>query len=146
MASAGVEVKGVRQLQARLSAITPKNNTDLMRSFALAAIREQKILVPRKTGNLGRSIRLGAVSSTMAETIATADYAAYVELGTKPHIIVPRNAQALAFRPSRGGQVIFAKRVRHPGTRPQPYMLPGAQKALDDLGVESIIEKWNGAA
>lgn len=150
-----VTVKGVNELRSRLTAIKP--NPGLMRSFALAAVREQKLLVPRRTGNLGRSIRVGAVSPTFAETVATADYAAYVELGTRPHVIVPKRAKVLAFPADRasatlsgriraGGRPVFAKRVNHPGTRAKPYMVPGAKKALDDLGVEAIVEAWDGAA
>ncbi|MGA5202815.1 hypothetical protein [Streptomyces variegatus] len=40
--------------------------------------------------------------------------------GTRPHIIVPRRAKALRFQ-GRGG-IVFAKRVRHPGTRPNDFM------------------------
>lgn len=151
---AEVTIKGVRELKARLTAIKP--NPSLMRGFALAAVREQKLLVPRRTGNLGRSIHIGAVTPTYAETVASADYAAYVELGTKPHDIRPRNAKVLAFpaagqatlsgRTRSSGRVIFAKRVRHPGTRAQPFMVPGAKRALEEMGVGPIIEAWDGAA
>lgn len=39
--------------------------------------------------------------------------------GTRPHWIEARRAKMLSFRPGRGqgGQVVFAKRVYHPGTR-----------------------------
>lgn len=150
-----VTFTGIPQLMSRFKAITPGQN--MMRNIALSAVGEQKRLVPRKTGNLGRSIGIGRVSATYAETIATADYAAFVELGTRPHIIVPRISKALRFavggnatlsgRPRSGSSVIFAKRVRHPGTKPQPYMVPGAVKAVRDIGVDKIIiEPWNGAA
>lgn len=149
-----MSIKGIPQLRARLEAITP--NPQLMRDLALHAVAEQKRLVPRKTGNLGRSIGIGRVTTTSAETIATADYAAFVEFGTKAHTIVPRRRKALRFaaggsatlsgRPRSGGQVVFAKRVRHPGTRAQPYMVPGAKRALEKLGVDSIIKLWNDAA
>ncbi len=146
-------IKGIPQLKARLDAITP--NPDLMRKLALQAVAEQKRLVPRKTGNLGRSIGIGRVTPTSAETVAGASYAAAVEFGTRPHIIVPRNRKALRFAagsrrlsgsPRSGGAVVFAKRVRHPGTRKQPFMVPGAQKALKDLGVDAIVKAWNDAA
>jgi hypothetical protein len=149
-----LNVKGIPQLRARLEAIKP--NPQMMRNLALSAVREQKLLVPRKTGNLGRSIVLGRVTSTMAETVATANYAAFVELGTRPHTIVPRQRKALRFaaggnatlsgRPRAGSSVIFTKRVRHPGTRAQPYMVPGAKRAVERLGVESIVKQWNDAA
>ena len=148
-------IKGIPQLKARLEAIKP--NPDLMKKLALTAVAEQKRLVPRKTGNLGRSIGVGRVTDTSAETIAGANYAAAVEFGTKPHIIVPRNRKALRFAagpgsrrlsgsPRSGGAVVFAKRVRHPGTRAQPFMVPGAQKALKELGVDAIVKAWNDAA
>lgn len=149
------ELRGERQLRARMDAIKP--NADLMRNLALASIREQKILVPRKTGNLGRSIRIGAVSPTRAETVATASYAAYVERGTRAHDIRPKNKKVLAWAADgsarlsgavrTGGKVRFAKRVRHPGTKAQPYMVPGAKKAVEGLGLKTIIvTSWNEAA
>ena len=150
------ELKGLRQVIARMDAIKP--NAGLMRNLALASIREQKIMVPRKTGNLGRSIVIGAVTPTRAETKATASYAAYVERGTKPHIIKPRVKKVLRFPASggdarlsgsvrSGGNVRFARRVKHPGTKAQPFMLPGARKAIEGLGLRSvIITSWNDAA
>lgn len=147
-------IKGLPQLRARLEAIRP--NSQMMRSLAVAAVAEQKRLVPRKTGYLGRSIGIGRVTSTSAETVARAAYAAAVELGTKPHDIRPRRAKALRFAPGgsgrlsgsprTGGAVVFARKVRHPGTRAQPYMVPGAEKAIESFGAEVIIKRWNGAA
>ena len=147
-------IKGLPQLLARLQAIKP--NPNLMRTLAMSAVAEQKRLVPRKTGNLGRSIGVRRVTATSAETVATANYAAAVELGTRPHTIVPRRRKALRFapggsgtlsgRPRAGGAVVFAKRVRHPGTRAQPYMLPGALKAVEKLGADVIVKAWDGAA
>lgn len=148
------DIKGIPQLRARFEAIKP--SPDLMRALALTAVREQKLLVPRRTGNLGRSIGIGSVGPTFAETIATANYAAFVELGTKPHTIVPRNRKALRFavgggatlagRPRSGSSVVFAKKVNHPGTKPHPFMVPGAEKAVRELGVEPIVKRWNDAA
>lgn len=40
--------------------------------------------------------------------------------GTRPHIIVPRRAKALRF--TVGGDVVFARRVRHPGTQPNDFL------------------------
>lgn len=147
--------KGLAQLLSRFSAIKP--NRQLMRDLAVAAVREQKLEVPRRTGNLGRSIHIGAVSETEAQTIASASYALYVHEGTKAHTIVPRRAKALAFpaagsgtlsgRVRKGGKVRFAKRVRHPGTKANPFMLRGAVKAVESTGfAKYVIERWNRAA
>jgi hypothetical protein len=135
------DMKGLPQLLSRFNAIKP--NERLMRDLALSAVREQKIEVPRRTGNLGRSIRIGRVTPKEAHT--------------KAHDIVPRNAKALAFpaagsatlagRVRKGGKVRFAKRVRHPGTKANPFMLRGAKKAVEGLGFASyVIEAWNRAA
>ena len=150
------EIRGIPQLRARIEAITP--NRELLRTIALSAVREQKLLAPRKTGNLGRSIHIGAVTPTRAETIASASYAAYVERGTRPHEIRPRNRKALRWAasaadarltgtPRTGGRVRFAKRVQHPGTRAQPFMVPGARKAVEGAGLKNVVvTAWNSAA
>lgn len=146
-------IRGIPELQTRLSRIKP--SPELMRTLGLSAIREQKLLVPRKTGNLGRSIGLGSISPTAVVTKATAVYAAFVEFGTKAHDIVPRVKKALRFAPGgsgrlsgaprSGGPVVFAKRVHHPGTKAQPFMVPGARKAVEGAGFrDTIIKLWNG--
>lgn len=147
-------VKGIPELRTRLEAIKP--DRDFLRNLGLSAIREQKLLVPRRTGNLGRSIGLGSLTPTFVETVATAGYAAFVEFGTKAHDIVPRAKKALRFAvggnarlsgsPRTGAPVVFAKRVRHPGTRAQPYMLPGAKRAIEAGGLKDyVIARWNKA-
>lgn len=47
--------------------------------------------------------------------------------GTEPHTIRPRRKKALRF--VSGGRVVFAMRVRHPGTRANPFLT----RALDVL-------------
>lgn len=146
-------VRGIPELQTRLSRIKP--NPELMRNLGLSAIREQKLLVPRRTGNLGRSIGLGSVTPTVVNTVASASYAVFVEFGTRAHDIVPRVKKALRFAvggnarltgtPRTGGPVRFARRVRHPGTRARPFMVPGARAALQGLGLrDTIVKLWNG--
>lgn len=147
-------IKGLSQLLSRFEAISP--NPKLMRNLALTAVREQKIMAPYKTGNLRRSIMVGAVTDKYAETRATANYAAAVELGTRPHVIRPRNRKALRFAaggsgrlsgsPRSGGPVIFAKKVNHPVTKAKPYMVPGATKAVRELGADFVVRAWNDAA
>ncbi|WP_262413993.1 hypothetical protein [Actinacidiphila acidipaludis] len=39
--------------------------------------------------------------------------------GTRSHTIVPRRAKALRF--DIGGRIVFARVVRHPGTRPKNF-------------------------
>jgi hypothetical protein len=85
--------------------------------IGLAAVKEGKVLVPRRTGNLGRTIRLGTVTDAYADVLAggrlKVGYAAAVELGT----------------------------------RAQPYLVPGIKKALRRAGMDVLIrDPWNRAA
>lgn len=57
---------------------------------------------------------------------ALADYALFVEVGTRPHVIESHGDYPL--RNARTGQV-FGRRVNHPGTAAQPFLRP----ALDDI-------------
>ncbi len=41
--------------------------------------------------------------------------------GTRPHVIRPRRASALRFE--LGGRTVFAKKVNHPGTRADNFLL-----------------------
>jgi phage gpG-like protein len=151
------KLEGLPDLNRRLDAISKATGRDLLREIQINAVAQAKHLVPRRTGNLGRSISPGSLSDTHAIVQATAGYAAYVELGTKPHVIRPKRRKVLAWAASPGGARLsgrartgaamrFAKKVNHPGTKAQPYLLPGARFALEKLGIRRIIEKWNRAA
>jgi len=129
----------------------------LLRALQHETVAQAKLLVPRKTGNLGRSIVPGSISGKSAIVEVNAKYAAFVEFPTKPHIIRPRNRKALAFPASAsdarlsgrtrvGGRRIFARVVHHPGTKAQPFLLPGARNALKTAGIDVIVSSWNGAA
>ena len=56
-----------------------------------------------------------------------APYAAYVVKGTAPHEIRPVNASILAFEV--GGKLVFTPIVRHPGTKPNPFLEKAAEDA-----------------
>lgn len=54
--------------------------------------------------------------------------AAWVEFGTAPHIITPKTKKVLRW--FDGDTAIFAKKVRHPGTKPNPYFRRGITRAI----------------
>lgn len=152
-------VKGLGALNRRIQAISgPVLGVKVMRQLGLGTVREAKLLVHRKTGNLGRSIHIAEVTETHALVVASARYAPFVERGTRAHMITPNARRALRWAPSAGGRrlsgtprvgasVVFAKRVHHPGTKPYPFLLPGAQKAVTGAGLTSqIVHLWNEAA
>lgn len=53
------------------------------------------------------------------EAAVDTDYARFVSEGTRPHVIRPRSARALRF--TSGGRVVYARKVNHPGTQPNPW-------------------------
>lgn len=159
----GVEFRGLPQLRKRLHAI--QDGKVILGRLQTDTVYEAKRLVPRKTSNLGRSIRPGYLSRSEALVQASAAYAAYVELGTRPHVIRPKHARSLRFPASgvkttlggraRTGEVrrlgagayVFAGEVHHPGTKPQPFLVPGAKKAASKAGLkDTVVELWNKAA
>lgn len=76
-----------------------------------------------RTGNLTRLATAQGVQATptggFAEIRWPVPYAAAVDEGTKPHQIRPRRRTFLRF--DFGGPPIFARKVRHPGTRPTGF-------------------------
>lgn len=148
-------IRGMAALNRRLRAITKTEK--MMAAIGLSAVANAKLTVARKTGNLGRSIRMTELTPESVRIVAGARYAAYVEHGTRAHEITPNAKKALRFAasasgrrlsgsPRRGAQVVFAKRVHHPGTRAQPFLIPGALKAVKDAGANVIVSEWNGAS
>lgn len=147
-------LEGLDKLNRRLNAISKGH--ELLRGIQISAVKEAKALVPRKTGYLARSIGPGALTSFFAIVHANAGYAAFVELGTRPHVIRPRRKKVLAWpagnarlsgRARSGGAMVFARKVNHPGTKAQPFLVPGARKALEGAGFKNIVvREWNEAA
>lgn len=96
-----------------------------MASLQRRIANQARVDVPVRTGNLGRTIGEGQIRITGPRTVsgsvhANARYAAPVHEGSRPHIIRPRTAKALRFEV--GGRTVFAKMVRHPGTRARPFL------------------------
>lgn len=160
-----MSLKGEQQLMARLRAIG--DTQVLLRRIQIRGVAEAKARVPRRTGNLARTIRVGPVSKDSAQVLAGGEskvgYAAAVEQGSKPHVIRPKagrsgkngHAPMLAWGGNRrlsgnlrsgSGATNFAAEVHHPGTKPHPYLVPGLQAAADEEGVQGIVALWNGAA
>lgn len=148
-------LQGLSALQKRIAAISgPKPRQQMMTLIGLQTVAYAKRDVARKTGNLGRSIHVQSATDDEVVVLASAGYAAYVELGTRPHDITPKVARVLAWGGPRrlsgalrsgGKPTHFAMKVHHPGTKPKPYLIPAAKRALEETGADFIVSAWNKA-
>lgn len=97
---------------------------------------------PWKTGKLARSIVKEIDEDGEASIKALAPHAVYVIKGTTPHEIRPVNASVLAFK-AAGGDMIFTKLVRHPGTKPNQFLQRAVDKArenVEEIFAELFVE------
>lgn len=164
-------LRGADDLMRRFEALrSGKASRQVLGQFGLLAVQRAKERVPRKTGNLDRTIRVSEVDEQRQSVRVSAGgtravgYAYLVEHGTRPHVITPkpgrrgRNGRpaALAWGGPRrlsgslrsgARPTNFARRVNHPGTRAKPFLRPGAEQALRDVGLsDAVISVWNAAA
>ena len=85
-------------------------------------------LCPVDTGRLRSSIvhRVDGSGRVSGITVGTnVSYAADVEYGTAPHVILPKNKKALYWP----GAAHPVARVNHPGTKAKPFMRPALELA-----------------
>lgn len=83
-----------------------------------------------------KAIKLSDLSWKVGSTSPTG---MYLEFGTAPHLITPRQAKVLRFKVD--GQVIFVPLVHHPGTIRRPWLMPAAQQAQADFA-DGLIRVW----
>jgi hypothetical protein len=116
-----VRIQGLDQLVSKLqqapSIAAPILQRALAASQAILAKHTVKGVVPWRTGFLTQSFR-AELTAGMLRWFPTASYAPYVEFGTKPHVILPKDKKAL-FWPGAAHPVA---RVNHPGTKPNDFM------------------------
>lgn len=84
-----------------------------------------------RTGNLERSVKTEIVSDwppkgrvvldpAIARTESGKSYGVFVHDGTPPHDIRPRFKKSLRW--ANGSEFVFARSVKHPGTKPDPFL------------------------
>lgn len=95
-----------------------------LREAARQVVNRARVLCPVDTGRLRASIRAEQprfFSLRGSVTVGSdVEYAGFVNDGTKPHRIRPRNAKVLRF--NVGGRTVFARVVNHPGTKAKPFL------------------------
>ena len=131
----------IPNLEALLSAFTKAPEISgpiLQRAIVATNIvfiqRTDEKTVPYKTTNLIHSFRFSAqpLKATWGPTV---NYAAYVELGTHPHQILPVEKKALWWK----GAPHPIRMVNHPGTKANPFMEKILQKS--EPGITDLFEQ-----
>ena len=100
----------------------------LAASQAILAKYTTRETVPWRTGFLVQSFQ-AVLTPGLLRWYPTASYARFVEFGTAPHVIRPKNARALYWP----GAEHPVRLVNHPGTKPNPYMERIAAAATPDI-------------
>lgn len=99
-----------------------------------------------RSGKTKRSIRVK--NASMRKAAVEARYGArFLEAGAKPHEMKARKVQAMTIGSGAAGMPQFAKRVKHPGARKQPFLHKSAQDVLAKSPMlNELIKLWNDAA
>lgn len=85
-----------------------------------AILSDARDYVHKRSGRLHDSLRAECHDKVLRVGSLDCNYATDVEMGTSPHVILPRNKKALYWP---GADHPVAK-VNHPGTPPFPYLRP----------------------
>lgn len=136
-------LRGGKELRRRLKAIRTVFKP-LGRTWGEDTVRLASRRVKVRSGKTRRSIRIKNASQRRAAVQATGG-ARFLEAGAKPHALKARKLTAMKFNAS--GRPHFAKRVRHPGHRAQPFLRPSGRDALHRLPMlREVLKLWNDAA
>lgn len=118
--------------------------------IARRAQNELVITCPVDTGRLKNSIKIIPYGKGLL--IKMVDYGALVEFGTPPHIIKPKDKDVLHWHKQKGRtqhshphskgmgkDAFFSKEVKHPGTRPNPFVRTMINTKLRQIIIEELM-------
>jgi hypothetical protein len=100
---------------------------------------------PIDHGRLAGSWQLQELNPLAYGISSEVEYRFYVNDGTPAHDIEPKSAKALAFEVD--GEMVFCKRVHHPGTHGTYYIdwaIDDAEGRIDEFADRSIQEVLGG--
>ena len=104
---------------------------------------QAKQIAPVDTGNLKDDIRVwhsrgGKKAAYIGNTLA-APYAKFVHYGTKPHVIKAKDKKVLA---NVKLDKVYGKRVFHPGTKANPYLLNAANDYFKSASFKKAQDRF----
>lgn len=144
MANISMEIKGLDQLMKAVKKAPKVVSGELNVGIKKATILlqgEARKEAPVKTGFLRNRI----TSQTMplkGIIRSRAPYSIFVHEGTRPHIIEVRRKRVLS-----DGSNIFGTRVRHPGTKANPFMERAVKKGQNrvdrifEMAMNNVVNK-----
>ena len=100
--------------------------------IAMELSNELKLVAPVDTGRLRNSIKIFIEGNKLK--IFMVDYAKFIEFGTLPHVITPRNKKALSW----SGAAHPVKKVNHPGSRPNNFIRRTLRRKLPLIITKNI--------
>lgn len=112
------------------------------------------VAAPVDTGRLKNSIRV--IPSKNGVTLIIVEYAMFVEFGSIPHVITAKSGKKLHWHKTKGRtqhshphskamakDAVYAKEVRHPGTRPNPFIRNTINNKLPKIIEEEVSKFMN---
>lgn len=126
-----VDLSGIEETRAVFAKLVPR-----VQSSALAKLAkivhddvEQSIDRHTKKGALLQSLRWVKRDDEhrIYQDLQRAPHAEFVHWGTRPHLIKPSKKKALRW--TSGNRFVFAKFVKHPGYKGDPYFVAAADNA-----------------
>lgn len=92
-------------------------------------------------GTLRRSVACNKVDDFSVVIGTNIEYASFIEYGTRAHEIRPINGKALKWK-GPNGKYMFAKKVKHPGTKANPFLVPAFEDGIEYLDdkLEKILK------
>lgn len=132
-----LDVKGLKEARETLDHYESKKLTSRMRKGVMSGARLMATAIrheaPKKTGALRKSVQARSARGGGARVGPKARHAHLVIRGTRPHTIRAKGGGML----NLGGY--FARSVRHPGSKPNPFVARGADKSVDKA-VTKIVD------
>lgn len=124
-----IQIKGLDKLLSAFHKAGVELPGQFRRAMTVSVVKikeDARDFVAIKTGALKTSITQRVDSNPLiGQVMVGQPYGKYVEFGTMPHTIYPKNGSMLAFK--IGGKMIFTRKVNHPGTKAKPFMRTALQ-------------------
>jgi len=121
---AGMQMKVARELAEKIKTRAPVGDVDSKRGRSPGKYRDS--IHAARLADRPNAKLVGGIRKT-SDPNATGVFAEwiwhFIEFGTQPHVIRPKNAPRLVFR-GRDGQLRSAAEVSHPGSPAQPHIFP----------------------